>query len=82
MNKTLKLQMRNVWKDENGNDEISPDFVAGFESAVDVLLPLLEEAAPHVYSYANAVHMMDGFKKKKHQIDDLVVHIRLITCEA
>ncbi len=43
---------------------------------VETLRRLLRAAEPHVYASAGAAHMLDGFRPKRHPIDDLMDEIK------
>ena len=82
MEKNMLEKMKMAWdrwhEDINEEDRpnVNPRFQEGFEAAHDLLMPLLEMAAPHVYASAGAAHMLDGFKPKKLPIDELVNRIK------
>lgn len=82
MEHKLLQKMKNAWVDWHGDidDEdvpsVNPSFQEGFEAAHDLLMPLLEMAAPHVYASAGAAHMLDGFRPKRIPIDELVDRIK------
>ena len=74
-----KLTMRDAWIKSRGNlYEPSYDFRDGFESCHDLLMPLLEMSAPHVFASAGAAHLTDGFKLRRHPIDELVERIKAV----
>ena len=61
--------------------ESEKEILAGIERLVaerKIHLGLLAEASIHVYSSADAEHMLDGFKPQKRPIDDLVGRIKTI----
>lgn len=80
----MLTKMKNAWgrwhKDvpEDDRPNVNPSFHAGFEAAHDLLMPLLEKAAPHVYASAGANHMLDGFKPRRRPIDELVEQIKAV----
>ena len=46
------------------------------------LQSLLEMSAPHVFASAGAAHMMDGFRPRRHPIDELVDRIKAMIPDA
>lgn len=63
MNKKLleieKAAYRNEYPKKN---VISVDFISGFESACEYLIPLLRKASIVVHAHAETTHLFDGFK--------------------
>jgi len=84
MEQNMLAEMENAWNkwhediSETDRPGINPSFQEGFEAAHDLLMPLLEMAAPHVYASAGAAHMMDGFKPKRIPIDEFVDRIKAV----
>lgn len=84
MENNVREEMKKAWSkwhedvSEADIPAINPLFQEGFEAAQDVLMPLLEMAAPHVYASAGAAHMLDGFKPKRLPIDELVERINAV----
>lgn len=83
MNRRLKKEMEKAWKRWHGNDidtpPVSPAFQRGFIAACEALLPLLEQALPHVAATAEASHLTDGFRKReKNGHDKLADSIRAV----
>ena len=42
------------------------------------LQALLEMSAPHVFGSAGAAHLIDGFRPRRHPIDELVERIKAV----
>ena len=84
MEQNMEDEMRKAWDDrhhdmsETDRPGTNPSFERGFGAAVDLLMPLLEMAAPHVFASAGAAHMMDGFKPKRLPIDEFVERIKAV----
>jgi len=79
----MEMAMRDAWIKSRGNlYEPSYDFRDGFESCHDLLMPLLEMSAPHVFASAGAAHLTDGFKLRRHPIDELVERIKAVIPDA
>lgn len=82
MEQKLVEKMKGAWVDWHADiapediPSVNPSFQEGYEAAHELLMPLLQMAAPHVYASAGAEHMLDGFKPKKLPIDELVNRIR------
>jgi hypothetical protein len=80
MNDAMQERMLLSWlKYDDGNDVVDPDFYKGFEAAYEIIMPLLEVAAEHVYATAGAEHMLDGFRPRERPIDELVKRLKHIT---
>jgi len=82
MELNMRTAMLDAWREWHGYmapedvPSVNPSFERGFVSAVDVLMPLLEMAAPHVFASAGAHHMLDGFRPQRKPIDELVERIK------
>jgi hypothetical protein len=80
VNKYLDAAMRRSWAEYHGccesNNHLNTEYEVGFNAAVQMLVPLLQQAAPHVYASHNAEHMLDGFKPQPRKIDSLVWLLR------
>lgn len=85
MNEKLRFNMLLAWAqwhcnlDHNDIPDVSLAYEKGFHAACEHLLTLLQQAAPHVYASAQAEHMLDGFKPRRHKIDTLVEQIKAVT---
>lgn len=88
MEQNMKAAMVKAWDEwhqdmsETDRPGTNPSFERGFGAAVDLLMPLLEMSAPHVFASAGAAHMMDGFKPKRLPIDELVERIKAVVPNA
>lgn len=81
MNNHLKKIMNKAWLDWHGDmspedipfpESCNPSFRVGFESACEVLLPMLEQAYPTVWAHGGALHMLDGFNQEPDNEWDLL----------
>jgi len=76
MNKYLTEKMHADWIDWHGDmdaDDIpqqNPSHQRGFEACYDILMPFLKLAGPHFLASIEAGHMLEGFSRKRHKIDD------------
>lgn len=84
------LRRYNAWRrgeDERTMDEagISPEqigqAIVAAIAEIETLRRLLRAAAPHVYGSAGAEHLTDGFRPRRHAIDDLVDEIKAAIME-
>jgi hypothetical protein len=84
MNDVLKQHMKVAWRswyEGIAEDEVplvNPSFEYCFEAVVSVFRQLLEMALPHVKASAEAGHFLDGFKRKRNELDDQVEMIKKV----
>lgn len=82
MNDSMNAAMLGAWLlwhnhiDDEDVPPINASFREGFEAAHSLFLPLLTLASIHVYTAAEAEHMLDGFTPKRRGIDALVDQIK------
>lgn len=63
MNKKLTNIMKDKWCFlYPKRDTMEVDFMLGFESACEYLIPLLRKASIVVHAHAETTHLFDGFK--------------------
>ncbi len=81
MNNHLKKIMNKAWIEWHGDipaedipfpESCNPSFRVGFESACDVLLPMIKGANIIVQAHAETMHMLDGFAPKHQNEWDLL----------
>ena len=70
--------MTDCWKNLHKSDNATQGFIEGFEACHDLLMPLLEMSAPHVFASAVSEHLTDGFRPRRHPIDELVERIKAV----
>lgn len=59
-------------------DDDTLAYLAKLGKERDELQALIEMSAPHVFASAQAYHMVDGFRPKRHPIDELVERIKAV----
>ena len=57
---------------------IDNDVLLWAGNRMNELQALLEMSAPHVFASAGAAHLTDGFKPRRHPIDELVERIKTV----
>ena len=66
------------WLNEKTRLEIDRVALAELCAEYDELQALVEFSAAHVKASAESAHMLDGFKPKRHPIDELVQRINAV----
>ena len=66
------------WLNEQPSREIDRAALAEMCAQYDELQALVEFSAAHVKASAESAHMLDGFKRKRHPIDELVGRINAV----
>ncbi len=78
MNDKLRKAMISGWEQWHHSLEdgyvpsVNPSFARGFAVACEALLPLLQQALPHVEATAEASHLTDGFRRREKNRHDLL----------
>jgi len=84
MESKMEIAMRDAWLywhsdiDKDDIPQVNVSFYEGFYACHELLMPLLEMSAPHVFASAGAKHLTDGFRPRRHQIDELVDRIKAV----
>ena len=88
MKSKMRDEMKYAWIGMHGKimdntiNAYDAGFEEGFEACHNLLMPLLEMSAAHVFASARTAHLTDGFRPHSHPIDELVERIKAVIPDA